>query len=92
MRRSFFHNGNNMEITERVALTGENKLTLQEQHLGVNIFISSNEKRLRDLESKPTPDYEAEKKIKATLMKLNVTKNYIEGEMKHQEKLASEIK
>lgn len=86
-RRSFFHNHKEMEVTERVQVTGENKLTLQEQHLGVTIFITQAEKRLKDLEAKKTPDYEREKEVKANIMRLNLTKQFIEGEMKHQEEL-----
>jgi len=87
-RRAFYHAWKEMEITERVTCTGENKLTLQEQHLGVNLFIGQAERKLRDLEKKPTPDYEREKEVKAQIMKLQVTKQFIEGEIAHQSKLA----
>lgn len=84
-RRSFYHNSRDMEITERIAVTGENKLTLKEQLLGVTIYITQAEKRLKDLESKPSPDYEREKAVKQQILKLQLTKDFILGEMKHQE-------
>ncbi len=90
LRRGFFHNAKEMEITERIINTGENKLTLKEQLLGANIFITSAEKRLSDLERKPTPDYEREKEVKAQIMRLNLTKQFIMGEMDHQSKAATE--
>lgn len=91
-RRAFHHNFNGQEITERVVVTGENKLTLQEQHLGVTLFIGAAERKLKDLEAKKTPDYEREKQVKEQLIKLNVTKAFIEGEIAHQTKLANEVK
>ena len=86
-RRYFFHSEKQMEVTERVQNTGENKLTLQEQHLGITIFITSAEKRLKDLEAKKTPDYEMEKEVKQRIMRLSVTKSFIEGEIAHQSKV-----
>lgn len=83
-RRAFHHNSKDMLITERISLVGENQLTLQEQHLGVVIFITQAEKRLTDLQAKKTPDYDREKEVKATLMKLNVTKAFIEREIENQ--------
>ena len=83
-RRGFFHNSKDMLITERVTVVGENQLTLKEQHLGVNLFIGQAEKRLKDLEAKPTPDLDREKEVKAQIMRLTLTRNFIEGEMKHQ--------
>jgi hypothetical protein len=91
-RRSFFHNAKEMEVTERLQNTGENKLTLQEQHLGINLFIGAAEKRLKDLEAKKTPDYDREKEVKAQIMRLNITKQFIEGEIAHQAKVQSEAK
>jgi hypothetical protein len=90
-RRAFHHNFNGQEITERVVLTGENKLTLQEQHCGVVLFIGSAERKLKDLEAKKTPDYDREKQVREQIMKLNVTKAFIEGEIAHQSKLAGEV-
>jgi len=91
-RRGFHHNAKEMEITERVVNTGENKLTFREQLLGVDLFIGAAERRLKDLEAKKTPDYDREKEIKQQIMRLNLTKQCILGEIKHQEKLVSETK
>lgn len=92
LRRAFYHNSRQMEVTERIQLTGENKLTLKEQLFGVNLFIGSAEKRLADLEKKPTPDYDREKAVKQQIMQLSLTKQFILGEIQHQEKLAQEAK
>jgi len=62
-RRAFHHNSRDYEVTERVTNLGENKLTLKEQLLGITIMITAAEKRLKDLEAKPTPDYDREKQI-----------------------------
>ena len=89
-RRSFFHNANDMMITERVMATGENQLTLREQLCGVRLFIEQAEKRLKELESKKTPDFDREKAVKAQIMRLSVTQDFILGEMKSQSKLIDE--
>lgn len=86
-RRAFYHDSKNMLITERVQLTGENQITLQEQHLGITLFIGQAEKRLKDLQAKKTPDYEREKEVKAQLMKLTVTQQFIDREIENQKKL-----
>lgn len=90
MRRSFKHKPNDLCFVEAVNLVGENQLTLQEQKLGCTLAIGAAEKRLADLQAKPTPDYEREKAIKAQLMKLTLTKDFIEGEIRTQEKLKIE--
>jgi hypothetical protein len=87
-RRAFYHNSKEMMITERIVNTGENMLTLQEQLLGVHIFKNNAERKLKALEAKPTPDLDAEKEVKATLMKLAVTEQFIQGEIKHQKTVA----
>jgi hypothetical protein len=86
-RRAFYHNSRDLMVTERVTNTGENMLTLQEQHLGIVIFITNAERKLKALEAKPTPDLDAEREVKASLMKLNITKQFIEGEIKTQSEL-----
>lgn len=85
-RRAFHHNASQQSISERVVATGENILSLQEQKLGVTLFITTCERKLRDLQSKPTPDYDAEKECKQQLMRLNATKAFIEGEIEAQSK------
>jgi hypothetical protein len=92
LRRGFHHNQKEMEITERIINTGENKLTLKEQLLGATIFITSAEKRLKDLEAKPSPDYDREKEVKAQILRLTMTKDFIMGEIAHQEKAKTEAK
>lgn len=92
LRRAFYHKSNDLEVVERVTVIGENKLSLKEQKLGVTLMIGQAEKRLKDLEAKPTPDLDREKQVKQTIMKLTVTQNFIIGEMKSQEKLAEETK
>jgi hypothetical protein len=89
LRRSFYHNSKEMEVSERIQLTGENKLTLKEQLFGCTMFISQAEKRLKELEAKPTPDYDREKAIKQQIMQLNLTKSFITGEIEHQSKLSA---
>ena len=88
-RRAFHHNTRDMEVTERVNLVGENKLTLKEQHLGITIMLTAANKRLTDLQAKPTPDYDREKEVKAQIMRLELTRSFIEGEQKHQSELAA---
>jgi len=88
VQRRFFHKWKDSEIVERVTATGENVIALKEQLLGVKIFIGQTEKRLKDCEAKPTPDYDREASIKESLAKLNRTKLYVESEIAHQEKLA----
>lgn len=91
-RRAFHHDHKNMLITERVTLVGENQITLQEQKMGITLFIGQAEKRLKELQAKKTPDYEREKEVKATLMKLEVTKQFVEREIAEQNRVTSETK
>jgi hypothetical protein len=80
-RRGFYWAEKDMSVTERVTAVGENKITLQEQKLGIVIFIAQAKKRLKDLEAKPTPDLDAEKECKSRIMRLEVTKSFIEREI-----------
>jgi len=89
-RRAFYHVARQVEIVERVTIIGENKLVLQEQLLGVDLMINAAEKRLRDLYAKNTPNFDREKSVQAQIMQLNLTKQYILGEIGQQEKLKKE--
>lgn len=89
-RRAFAHIPRQAEVVERVTIVGENKLVLKEQLLGVDIFIHAAEKRLKDLMAKPTPNFEREKSFQQQIMQLNLTKQYILGEIANQDKLAKE--
>lgn len=85
-RRSFFHKPNTCEVVERVTAIAENTLLLKEQHLGINMLINTTEKRLAMLQAKKTPDYEKEKQVKAQIMRLELTRAFIEGEQTKQAK------
>ena len=85
IRRGFYHNQKQMEVTDRITSIGENKLPLNEQLLGITIFITAANRRLDDLMKKPTPDYDREKETRAQIMRLTVTKDFILGEIKTQE-------
>lgn len=86
-RRSFFHKANQCEVVERVATVAENKLTLKEQHLGINLAIGIAEKRLTDQQAKKQVDYDKEAKLKVTIARLELTRAMIEGEQANQAKL-----
>jgi len=90
LRRGFYHNQRQMEVTDRISSIGENKLSLAEQKLGINIFITNANKKLDDLMKKPTPDYDAEKECRAYIMRLTVTRDFILREIENQEKVAAE--
>ena len=92
VRRAFAVKFNDLMIVERVTAIGENTLSLKEQKFGIEIAIGQANKRLDDLQAKKTPDYDREKEVKAQIMKLTLVKDFILGELKHQEKLASEAK
>jgi len=89
MRRAFAHKANDMKFVERVTCVGENELALQEQHCGCVIALEQAKRRLMDLEKKPNPDHEREKQVKQQIMKLELTKSFIEGEIAHQKALVS---
>ncbi len=91
-RRSFAFKANDMEFVDRVTLIGENTLALKEQLLACHIAIRANDKRLADLQKKPTPDYDREKAVKAMGLKLLVAQDFIEGEIKHQTELQEQKK
>lgn len=81
-QRGFYHNSREMEITERVRLTGENKITLKEQLLGVHLFINALQKKIDNLPA--AVDREKVKELQQQMMKLKMTESFIEGEIKHQ--------
>ena len=82
---------------ERVVLTGENELTMQEQRDGIDALIYQSEKRLKSLENKKLqeneklPHYEKIKKLASQILRMNSTKLFIEAEIQHQQELAKEL-
>jgi|ERR1041385_1952890 hypothetical protein len=90
--RKFYYNARNNAVTERIQLLGENTLLLKEQLLGVDIYITQAKKRLKDLEAKPTPDYKREQSCKEQINRLEVTREYILGELARQQKVTAEAK
>ena len=90
VRRAFAVKFNDLMIVERVTAIGENTLSLKEQKFGIEIALGQANKRLDDLQAKKTPDYDREKELRAQIMKLTLVKDFILGELKHQEKLAAE--
>jgi len=91
-KRAFAFSNRTLTVFEKEILEAHNVLALKEQKLGIEIFIGQTEKRLADLEKKPTPDYDAEKQCKARLMQLNVARDFILGELSKQDKLSIETK
>lgn len=89
-RRYSYHNFRGQEVTERIAVVGENKLTLADQRMRLITFITAAERRLKDLEAKPTTDHDRERAVKESIMKYNLTKTFIEGEISRQNKLIAE--
>jgi hypothetical protein len=89
-RRSFFFAEKDMQITERETLVGENQLDLQQQLTGIILFIGAAQKKLKDLEAKPTPNYDLEKEVKARIMKLEATKSFINSAISNANKQAIE--
>lgn len=89
LRRTFAWNEKEMTVFEKVTAIGHNVLALKEQRLGITIFIGQCEKRLKELEAKPNPDFDLEKAVKDRLFKLNVTKQYIESEIAKQATLTA---
>lgn len=87
VRRAFSHKANDFKFVLRTTAVGEDDISLAEQHLACVMALNQAEKRLTDQQAKKTPDYEREKEIKAQIMKLNLTLQFIEGEQKHQAEL-----
>ena len=90
LRRGFHHSEKQMVVTDRITSIGENKLPLKEQLLGINIFITTANRRLDDLMKKPTPDFEREKTTRQQIMRLELTKQYILTEIERQNKVTTE--
>lgn len=84
IRRAFAHKANDLSFVEKVTITGENILALQEQHTGCVLAIGGVERRLRELAVKPTPDYDRERALNIQLVKLNNTLAFIKREMENQ--------
>jgi hypothetical protein len=85
VRKAFAWNERDLEIYESVNIRGKNILSLKEQHLGVNILLTTANNRLKDLEKKPSPDYELEQSIKHRILKLEITKTSIETDIRKLE-------
>lgn len=88
-RRAFHHNYNKSMVTERVIVTGENLISLQEQHLGINLFIGNANRRLTDLDKAGRLTDELEKDIREQITRCEATKAAIEAKMKNLEQLQS---
>jgi len=84
-RRAFYYNKGNHTVTERVVIIAENMLTLKKQLLGITIYVTAAEKRLKDLEAKPTPNHDQEKKVRERINNLCISRAFIESELKKLE-------
>lgn len=94
LREYYYADFKQLEITQRVTATGENKVLLQHQLTACNSFVSQIERRIRDLESQNmTPkNLDMLKEAKARLNKFNMLHEFIKGELAHQAKLTEEVK
>jgi hypothetical protein len=94
--KKFIWRENDKDVMERVVLTGENELTMQEQRDGIDALIYQSEKRLKSLENKKLqeneklPHYEKIKKLASQILRMNSTKLFIEAEIQHQQELAKQ--
>lgn len=86
LRRSFSHKSNQYKFVERVTATGENELALKEQLLGCHLAIGSVQRRLDDMSKSGRLTEDLRKDLQAQMMKLQLTENFIKGEIQHQEK------
>jgi hypothetical protein len=77
--RSFRHSARDMAVVEQVRATGINSLALAEQHLGITILINTQERRLTALQSKPSPDLDAEANCKESIKRMELTRFHIEA-------------
>lgn len=91
VRRAFAHKARDRKFVLRTVATGEDDISLKEQHLACQLALTQANKRLSDLMVKPTPDYDREKQVKTQIIELELTLQFIEGEMKHQAKLSVEL-
>lgn len=78
-RTYFAHDFRNLRIVERVNALGENSLILKEQLLGVHCLLTAKNNALKDLEKKPTPDYDREASVKEEIRKLELTEQHIKA-------------
>lgn len=79
IRKAFHADNRNLRVTERITAVGENTLPLKEQLLGIKLAIGVKERRLKDIQAKPNPDYDLEKSTKEHIAKLELTKAHIEA-------------
>lgn len=87
VRRTFSHKANDFKFVLRTVATGEDEISLEEQRFACKLALNQAEKRLTDQQAKKTPDYDREKEIKAQIMRLSLTLQFIEGEITHQAEL-----
>lgn len=83
--RGFHHSPNNMEVTERVRIVGENPIALKEQKFAMGLFINQMEKKIASVPA--AIDRDKLKQMNQQLMKMKCTLAFIEGELKHQASL-----
>jgi hypothetical protein len=75
-------------VTERVMLTGENVVSLQEKKFGLVQFIEATQKKIANLELKPTND--SAEKLQAAreqLMRYQLAMDNVSKEIAAQEAL-----
>ena len=92
VRRSFSHKASQMKFVEKVTAVGENELSLIEQRLGCTLAMGQLDRREQDAEKGNRLTEEMRKEFAQQKMKLQLTKQFIEGEIQHQSKLVEETK
>jgi hypothetical protein len=88
MSRKFHFNNKSGDVTERVMLTGENVVSLQEKKFGLVQFIEATQKKIANLELKPTN--ESAEKLQAAreqLMRYQLAMDNVSKEIAAQEAL-----
>lgn len=91
-RRSFAFKPAKLDFVDRITIVGENVLALAEKKLACTIAITANERKLTELQKKPTPDLDREKQVKEYGVKLELAKAFILKEIEYQDNLAKETK
>jgi hypothetical protein len=66
---------------EKVVQEGENRVSLREQRFACNLEIGRINKRLKDLEAKPNPDHDLERKYKERLTTQELTLTYLDSQL-----------
>lgn len=87
--KAFKYKAKENTVVEAVMVKGENIISIKERLFALTLLKGKAEKRLKELQAKPTPDLDAELRQKQNLMQYQLTTDHLQAELERQAKVAA---